>query len=82
MPVAAEVHRSDGYDHKMAEPRRNVLVAAWAQVGLEGLVGLDAAHLDGLFRWERRSSSGCHRQPARAQATIATHATIAATTIA
>lgn len=46
VPVAAEVSGADGNDHEMPEAGLDLLVAAGAQVRLDGLERLDGADLD------------------------------------
>jgi hypothetical protein len=46
VPVAAEVGRLGRDGDEVADPRLDVVVAAGAEVGLDRLVGLDAADLD------------------------------------
>lgn len=41
MPVAAQIRSLTRHGHVMAEAGRDVAVAAGANVGLEGFVGLD-----------------------------------------
>ena len=69
VPVAAEVGRGEGHDHEVAGAGLDVAVAARAPVALGGLVGLDAAQLDGRARRvparpDRGSAAG---HPSRAQ---------------
>lgn len=46
MPVAAQLRGLLGHDDQMADARRDVLVAARAEIRLARLIGLDAADLD------------------------------------
>lgn len=69
-------------DHVMTESGWNFAIAAWADVGLESLVGLNSANLD----WPEQSvpdtsrSSPGHGQPKKAHATSAAEAITAAAT--
>lgn len=58
MPVPAQVGSVERNDHQVHGAREDVLVAAGAEVGLEGLVGLDPADLDlyGLNAHSRSNS--------------------------
>ena len=47
--MAPQVGLVDGHGHDVACPGRYLLVAAGAEVGLPGLVGLDSTHLQALF---------------------------------
>ena len=48
MPVRAVVGMQFGDDHEMAETGWDVLVTAGTEVGLAGLIRLDALHDDGI----------------------------------
>jgi hypothetical protein len=77
VPVAAKVRRLQRDDDDMTGARRDVLVAAGAQVGLGRLEGLDPTHFD--LGVEPPRSAGRH--PRNAQATSSATTTRAATTI-
>ena len=46
MPMSSKIGRFGGYDHLVAEPRLNFVVATGATVRLDGLVGLHMANLN------------------------------------
>jgi hypothetical protein len=46
VPVAAEVGGVEGHHHHVADAHADLLVAARAEIGLAGLVGLDRPDLD------------------------------------
>ena len=48
MPVRSVVGMQLGDDHEMADARCDVLVTAGTEVGLAGLIRLDALHHDGV----------------------------------
>lgn len=74
MPVSTFLRGDLRNDHEVPESRRNVLVAAGAEVDLVRLVGLDALHRDRPV--ERKAG-----HPNRAHASRTRQATTAAPTI-
>ncbi len=46
VPVPAEIRRLGGNDHQVAQPRWDLLHASRAQVGLDGLEGMEVADLE------------------------------------
>lgn len=49
--MATKVRRADGYNHHVGRAGKDVLLAAGAEVGLDGLEGMDPADLH-LFAGE------------------------------
>lgn len=77
MPVAAQIGRVDGHGHDMAGARRDVAVAARAQVRLVRLVGL---HASDLHLQSHGVELGDHH-PTNAHTTRPTHTASATPTI-
>ena len=50
MPMTTEIGGVVRHGDHMSEPRRNVAVASGADIGLHGLIRLDAAHLYGAVQ--------------------------------
>lgn len=69
MPVAAKVGRLGRHHHNVAQPRKDVLLAAGTDVGLLGLEGLDAPDLD---RSVQRGISAHNNSPATTTTAAAT----------
>jgi hypothetical protein len=46
MPVASSVRLPSGHHNHVADPGRNLLLAAWADVGLASLKGVKEPHLE------------------------------------
>ena len=82
MPVAPEIGSILWDDHVMTESSGDVAVTAGADIGLEGLVGLNPAYFDWSEQPVPDSSRSCagHDQPKNAQATRAAEAITAAPT--
>lgn len=44
--MAPEIGRLGGHHDQVARSREDLLLTAWAEVGLEGPIGMDPTHLD------------------------------------
>jgi len=79
VPVTAKVGLSQRNDHEMAEPGRDLAVAPRTEVGLGGLVRLDAAYLQrvdvvaGEVVVDAQPSTTHNRQAAAAKIAAATN---------
>lgn len=69
MPVPAQVGSADRNHHHVPGSRQYLLLAAGTQVRLVGLVGLDAANLDGVAQRGIRAHSSIPATTAAAMAT-------------
>jgi hypothetical protein len=58
------------HDDQMAEPGRDILVAARTEVRLAGLIGLDPLHADRLFDHPNKAQASSTTQAITAAATI------------
>jgi len=76
VPVSPQVGSQFGDDHEVTNPGPDVLVAAGAEVGLDGLVRLDGTHLVTIGG----GLGGVGPQPRTAQPTSSTHTRTASAT--
>lgn len=73
MPVPAILGCELGHDHEVANPRADVLVAAGTEIGLAGLVGLDALHRERSVQvWVVHPNSAHKRRSTQASTATAT----------